>query len=132
MANRHTDLIRQYCEIWIDDPEPWKRVQYKDPDGISWLQCKKCPEWHEDFVYRIIPEQITIAGITFDAPLREEPVRDADIFIPSMFHPTGYHCDTWSGYSHQQAGLKAGGCFASPEAAAACARAFSKLVGGEV
>jgi hypothetical protein len=77
-------------------------------------------------------EQITVAGITFDAPLREEPEPEADIFIPSMFHPSGYCFDTWRSYSHQRAGLKAGGCFATAEAAAACARAFSKLVGGEV
>jgi hypothetical protein len=77
-------------------------------------------------------EQITLAGITFDAPLREEPERGDNVYSPQI---SALHCREvarWYGYEWQIRKLKAGGYFATPEAAAACAKAFSKLVGGEV
>jgi hypothetical protein len=133
MTNRHADLIRQYCEIWVDDPKPWKRLEWSKGDG-EWELCTTPPVFHFDLEYRIIPEQITIAGITFDAPLTVEPEEGCVIFYPSNTSMDGscFTEDFWYSHPHQKLKLKAGGCFATPEAAAACARAYSKLVGGEV
>jgi hypothetical protein len=132
MTNRHADIKRQYCEIWIDDPEPWKRVQVAAFD-TPWLNCTMHPDFsNEHLRFRIIPEQITIAGITFDAPLREEPMFGTVIYSPASYNSNLYEKREWFGEKYQVRELKAGGYFSTAEAAAACARAFSKLVGGEV
>jgi hypothetical protein len=78
------------------------------------------------------PKQITIAGITFDAPLREEPELKSWVHAPNNAMPQLYDALLWCGLDSQRIRLKAGGYFATAEAAAACARAYAKLVEGEV
>lgn len=133
MTNRHADLKRQYCEIWIDDPEPWKRVEIQVAVSGKWEGgLNTHPEFNDYTNYRIVPEQITIAGITFDAPLREEPEKGQAVWHIEAGVPSDTGRAEWCGSLFQLRKLKAGGYFATAEAAAACARAYALLVGGEV